>query len=72
MTYAERMNGQLYGAGSVFSKAEQAAMRKGYSLKERRAISGVIFGMYPQAINQDHADKLDALNGFSIGGTRVA
>lgn len=45
-----------------FSKAEQAAMQRGYTRREREAISGRVFGGYPQAINKAHADKLDALN----------
>ena len=64
MTYAERMNEALYGPDSVFSAEEQAAMRKGYTNMERIRISGRMFGRryYPQAISQEHADKLDALN----------
>lgn len=60
--YVERMNDALYGPCSVFTPEEQAAMRRGYTLTERRRISGRIFGQYPQAVSETHARKLDAIN----------
>jgi hypothetical protein len=53
---------ELYGDDSVFTADEQSAMRRGYTYAERIKISGSQFGCYPQAISQDHADKLDRLN----------
>lgn len=37
-------------------------MKRGYSSKERLEISGQQFGIYPQAISEAHARKLDVLN----------
>ena len=54
------INEILYGPDSVFTEEEQAAMKRGYTTNERLAISGKVFGVYPQAISQEHADKLDA------------
>ena len=51
----------LYGQGSVFTQDEQAAMHRGYTMDERNRISGRVYGIYPQAISQEHADKLDKL-----------
>ena len=62
MVYAERMNAALYGPSSVFTDEEQAAMRRGYTHNERMAISGRLWGIYPQAISEEHAAKLDVLN----------
>ncbi len=61
-TYTEDMNKALYGADSVFTQAEQVAMWMGFTRSERIATSGVIYGIYPQAISQEHAAKLDKLN----------
>ena len=52
----------LFGPASLFNAAEQAAMRRGYSRREREAISGKVFGGYPQAISKAHAVKLDNFN----------
>lgn len=52
----------LYGKGSPFTDEEQAAMRRGYTHNERIAISGQVFGIYPQAISAEHAHKLDICN----------
>lgn len=60
--YAKTMNEKLYGKASVCTKAERDAMQKGYTIAERKAISGKIFGIYPQATSQEHAEKLDQLN----------
>ena len=49
----------LYGLESLFTAEEQAAMRRGHTTRERLAESGRVFGVYPQAISQEHADKLD-------------
>ena len=62
MTYAEKINALLYGPDSQFTAEEQAAMKRGFSNAERRQISGRIFGIYPQAISQSHAQKLDEIN----------
>jgi hypothetical protein len=51
--------------GIEFSADEWAAMDRGYTSAERRAISGKLFGIYPQAISSEHAAKIDALNGFA-------
>ncbi len=56
------MNQQLYGKDSVFTAEEQAAMRRGYTHNERIQISGKVFGIYPQAISQEHAAKLNTIN----------
>ncbi len=61
-TYATQMNDALYGAGSVFTADEQAAMRRGYTYAQRIRESGRQFGIYPQAISDEHARKLDVLN----------
>ena len=45
----------------VFTPEEQAAMDRGYTMAERRQISGRMFGIYPQAISLEHAAKLDQL-----------
>ena len=55
-------NEKLYGEDSVFTAEEQAAMQRGYTWNERKAISGRVYGIYPQAISLEHAAKLDALN----------
>lgn len=55
---------KLYGPDSIFTKEEQEAMQRGYTMAERKAISGRMFGIYPQAISEEHARKLDLLNGF--------
>lgn len=62
MSYAERMNAALYGPYSVFTAEEQEAMRRGYTWRERINESGQVFGIYPQAISEEHARKLDRLN----------
>jgi hypothetical protein len=72
MTKAERitkawvgsMNNALYGPDSVFTAEEQDAMRTGYTISLRMAESGRVFGGYPQAISEDHARKLNVLNGI--------
>jgi len=56
------MNERLYGPESVFTTAEQTAMRVGFTRVERLAVSGRVFGAYPQAINDEHAQKLRVLN----------
>lgn len=61
--YVKRINLALYGPASVFTAQEQAAMSRGYTQAERIAESGRVFGRYPQAISDEHAAKLDKLNG---------
>ena len=56
----------LYGPQSIFTAAEQEAMRRGYTGAERKAISGRVYGRYPQAISAEHAMKLDMVNGFEV------
>jgi hypothetical protein len=75
MTLAQKMNDDLYGPESPFTAAEQTAMQRGYTTAERLAASGRVFGVYPQAISQAHADKLDLhwqrlgfLNPSSVNG----
>lgn len=60
----KQMLSALYGPDSVFTPEEQAAMKRGYTMAQRRAESGRMFGIYPQAISEEHARKLDDLNGF--------
>ena len=54
-TWTRHHNHLLYGPGSRFTSEEQAAMRRGYTRSERLAISGRQFGIYPQAISEEHA-----------------
>ena len=61
-TYSQRMNRALYGPKSIFTQEEQAAMRRGYTRNERKAISGCVYGDYPQAISAEHARKMDRVN----------
>lgn len=49
-------------AAADFTTEERAATDRGYTIKERLAISGRQFGAYPQAISEEHARKLDASN----------
>ena len=60
--YVRIANERMYGPESVFTPAEQAAMRAGYTRVDRLAVSGQVFGAFPQAISDDHAQKLRALN----------
>ena len=62
MKYAEKMNQALYGVVSIFTAEEQEAMKRGYTLAERKAISGRVYGIYPQAVSEEHAAKLNTLN----------
>lgn len=59
---AEDRKAMMYGPDSPFTADEQAAMKRGYTMAERRAISGRMFGIYPQAISEEHARKIDALH----------
>jgi len=56
------MNAHLYGAKSVFTPEEQSAMRRGYTRADRLAESGEVFLVYPQAISEEHARKIQAIN----------
>lgn len=60
--FVARSNDRCYGPNSVFTAEEQAAMKRGYTTAERLAMSGRLYGIYPQAISEAHARKLDALN----------
>lgn len=60
--YVDHLNSLLYCHKSAFTAEEQAAMKRGYTMAERRKISGRVFGIYPQAISEDHARKLDRVN----------
>lgn len=62
-SYANRIDETLYGVDSVFTQEEQAAMKRGYTIGERMAMSGRMFGIYPQAISEEHARKLDIATG---------
>lgn len=64
MTAKQRLEA-LYGPNSEFTPEEQAAMKRGYTIKERIEESGQVFGVYPQAISREHATKLDRVNGFA-------
>ena len=64
-TPADWLNADLYH-GDRFTAEEQAAMQRGYTSAERRAISGQVFGGFPQAISAEHAEKLtDHLRRFT-------
>ena len=58
--YVKLHDDALYGPDSVFSAEEQDAMRRGCTHARRIAESGRVFGGFPQAISQDHADRLRA------------
>ena len=60
--YIKIANERMYGPESVFTPAEQAAMKAGYTRIERLAVSGQVFGAFPQAISDDHAWKLRMMN----------
>jgi hypothetical protein len=60
--WINEMNSRLYGDDSVFTTAEQNAMRRGYTRVERLAVSGCVFLGYPQAISEEHARKIQTLN----------
>lgn len=63
-TLAQVANEMLYGPPSVFTAAEQEAMRRGYTRAERLRISGTVYGGYPQAISAQHARKIRDLNRY--------
>ncbi len=56
-TPADWLRTDLYG-GDTFTAEEKAAMDRGYTSSERRAISGEVFDGFPQAISAEHGRKL--------------